>query len=88
MNFSPSLGRLLKDYPVDEDMVEKLEEELELCGVKFVDSVIDADLHVCYGQGENRIRITKGEALKDILRDAEMGFCEAYTLGSEKKAQE
>ncbi|MEW6656908.1 MAG: NAD(P)/FAD-dependent oxidoreductase [Aquificota bacterium] len=39
-------GRLLKDYPVDEDMMEKLEEELELCGVKFVDSVIDADLHV------------------------------------------
>ncbi len=39
-------GRLLKDYPVDEDMVEKLEEELELCGVKFVDSMIDANLHI------------------------------------------
>lgn len=39
-------GRLLKDYPVDEDMVEKLEEELEFCGVKFVEDAIDANLHV------------------------------------------
>lgn len=38
--------RLLKDYPVDEDMVEKLEEELELCGVKLVDSFVESDLHV------------------------------------------
>ncbi|MFN3947603.1 MAG: FAD-dependent oxidoreductase, partial [Aquificaceae bacterium] len=38
--------RLLKDYPVDEDMVEKLEEELELCGVKFVDSLVESDLHI------------------------------------------
>ncbi|MFN3598543.1 MAG: FAD-dependent oxidoreductase [Aquificaceae bacterium] len=39
-------GRLLKDYPVDEDMVEKLEEELEACGVKFVDSFVEAGLHI------------------------------------------
>ncbi|MFN3976850.1 MAG: class I SAM-dependent methyltransferase [Aquificaceae bacterium] len=36
---------------------------------------------VCYGQGKNRIRITREEAIKDILRDAEMGFCEAYMRG-------
>jgi pyruvate/2-oxoglutarate dehydrogenase complex dihydrolipoamide dehydrogenase (E3) component len=39
-------GRLLKDYPVEEELVEKLERELEMCGVKFTTTNEDADLLV------------------------------------------
>ncbi|ADC89040.1 FAD-dependent pyridine nucleotide-disulphide oxidoreductase [Thermocrinis albus DSM 14484] len=38
--------RLLKDYPVEEDIVEKLERELELCGVKITTTEVDADIRI------------------------------------------
>jgi len=57
------------------EIVDKLNQKIEN-GL-----IVELPNGVCYGQGENRIRITKGEALKDILRDAEMGFCEAYMRG-------
>lgn len=39
-------GRLLQDYPIEEEFVERLEKELQMCGVRLTDSHVDADMHI------------------------------------------
>ncbi len=36
---------------------------------------------ICIGEGLHRIRVFKKDALKEVLKDPEMGFCEAYMRG-------
>ncbi|MEJ5339516.1 MAG: class I SAM-dependent methyltransferase [Aquificaceae bacterium] len=36
---------------------------------------------LCIGNGQHRIKVLRKDVVKDVLRDPEMGFCEAYMRG-------
>ncbi len=36
---------------------------------------------VCIAKGQHRIRVLKKSVLGEVLKDPEMGFCEAYMRG-------